>query len=294
MVDLANEIPHAALTRLNDLTVATGYEELLRANHLDTLDALFACTGGESLAKPGLSSWRERIRLPLQKATEPRTLYLKRFRNPPMTARREVRRSGSGASSVAGVEWTWMHRLAHAGIPCAKPVAFGQELERGRERRSAVVTEAVSGKSLETWVSEWSESDRMTIRGLIKPLAGLVARLHAQGYFHRDLYLSHLFYDPALPPEESLHLIDLQRVICPTWQRGRWVVKDLASLNFSAPSNLVSPTDRLRWLKHYAGVSKLDGPTKSLAYGVIGKSARIARHDRRRRERLTSAGALTG
>lgn len=294
MVDPAKEISNATITQLNDLTVVAGQEELLRANHLDTLDALFTYTGGESLAKPGLSSWRQRTRLTVEGSQKPRTLYLKRFRNPPMAARREVRKSGTGALSVAGVEWTWIHRLTHDEVPCVKPVAFGEELRGGRERRSAILTEAVPGNSLETWMGRWGADDRDTVCGLIAPSARLVARLHTCGYVHRDLYLSHVFYNPALPYEESLCLIDLQRVVHPEWPRRRWIVKELASLNFSTPSSLVSRTDRLRWLKHYADVSKLDGSTKSLAYRVIGKTARIARHDRRRRERLANAGATRG
>jgi hypothetical protein len=121
---------------------------------------------------------------------------------------------------------------------------------------------------------------------LIPLSAELVSRLHEQGYIHRDLYLSHVFFDLDAEIEDSLHLIDLQRVIRPRWGWRRWIVKELASLNFSAPPHLVTGADRVRWLKHYLHLPKLDVSAKRLAYRVIGKTQRIARHDRRRRAGL--------
>ena len=48
----------------------------------------------------------------------------------------------------------------------------------------------------------------------------------------------------------------------------------------------VSETDRLRWLKRYLNAPKLDATAKCLIYRIIGKTAAIARHDRRRGARL--------
>ena len=270
------------VVRHNDLTIVRGYENALRANGLDSLDALFAVSSGERLNKPGLSPWRERLRLTLDVDGEQRMFYLKRFRNPPRKARRELGWSGSGASSVAGMEWTWANRLAADGIACVKPVAFGEQFRGGKELRSAILTAAVPGVSLERWAGQWGEGGRSTIRSLIAPLAALVARLHERGYAHRDLYLSHVFYDPESPPERCLHLIDLQRVVRPGWRGRRWIIKDLASLNFSAPVHLISAADRLRWLTCYLGVSKLDASARRLVYRIAGKTRRIAVHERRR------------
>ena len=277
---------------LNDLMVVPGYERLLRANSLDSLDALFAVVNDDRLSKPGLAAWRERLRLTLSAERQQRVFYLKRFRHPPRSARREVRRSRSGASSVAGVEWTWMHRLARDGVPCVNPVALGEEFRNGRELRSAVLTAAVPGQSLEQWADQWisrdSRDDRRTARRLIEPTADIVARLHRSGYIHRDLYLSHIFFDPDAPLKQSLHLIDLQRVIQPAGRRRRWIVKELASLNFSLPGGLISNTDRLRWLTRYFGVRKLNASMRRLFYLIVGKTRWIARHQRRRASRLRS------
>ena len=269
----------------NDLMIASAYEDVLRAGGLDSLDALFAVSEADRLSKPGLANWRERLRLTLDVRGKQETFYLKRFSNPPASTQREIRRSGSGASSVAGTEWTWLNRLATDGIPCATPVAFGERLRGGRELRSAVLTAAVPGRSLEHWVGVWSRGDHPTISRLIRPLAELIARLHKRGYIHRDLYLSHIFHNPTGTVDRSFHLIDLQRVIRPRGLRRRWIVKDLASLNFSAPTGLISDADRLRWLTHYLQVSKLDASARRLVYRVVGKTRRIAYHERRRQAR---------
>ena len=280
----------AAVATENDLTIIAEYRELLRENRLDTLDGLFGTSVGERLCKPDLAPWRERFRLSLSCAGRPRTVYLKRFSNPPRNQRRETQRAGPGVQSVAGLEWQWMRRLEADGIPCVRPMAFGEKLEGGREIRSAILTEGVAGSSLESWVTRWQERDRATIRALIPPLARLVARLHRRGYVHRDLYLSHIFHDPQSPTAESLTLIDLTRVLRPNLMPGRWIIKDLASLNFSAPSRLVSNTDRLRWLTRYLGGGKLNGEGRRYVYRILGKTRRIAEHERRRAMRRQRSG----
>ncbi len=271
---------------MNDLTIADGCERLLVDNRLDTLDRLFECEPDEILDKPGLSSWRERLRLTVRLDAEETVLYLKRYTDPPPAARRALRRSDTGARSLAGLEWTRMCQLAANDIPCVQPVAFGERLSRRRERQSAILAKAVPGQSLENWTKDWSCTDRRTIRAAATAAADIVARFHRCGYIHRDLYLSHLFFDPSAGNDAPIRLIDLQRVLHRPRFFRRWVVKDLASLNFSAPVGLCSHADRLRWLKRYLGVPKLDRAAKRLAYAVIGKTRRIARHDQRRRDRL--------
>jgi len=262
------------------LIIAEGFESLLRAHVLISLDALFSGSIGERLDKPGLDSWRQRWRLALEDQGTSRTFYLKRYVGPPAWALRAMQRSGSGASSLAGNEWEWARRLTNDGIPCVQAVAFGEEMAGPHERRSAILTAGVPGQSLERWVIQCCDSDRLTIQRLITATAALISRLHGQGYIHRDLYLSHVYYDPSSSIERSLRLIDLQRLIRPRWRFRRWVVKDLASLNFSTPSSLVSRTDRFRWLRRYLGIEKLDASARRLIYRVVGKTQRIAEKER--------------
>ena len=186
---------------------------------------------------------------------------------------------------MAGVEWVWMRRLWDDGIVCVSPVALGEEVVRGKEIRSVLMTEAVPGQSLERWMSQWHEVGPGRSREVLLGVARLVARLHDKGYVHRDLYLSHIFYDSSSRGDEALRLIDLQRIIRPRWRLRRWIVKDLASLNYSAPAECFSLADRLRWLLVYLGTGKLDAAARRLVYRVVGKSVWIARKELRRTER---------
>ncbi len=271
------------MPRHADLIITEGYESLLHASGLSSIEAMFACGDGERLDKPGLDSWRQRWRLNLDDHGISRSYYLKRFLRPPIRARRAVRRSGSGASSLAGNEWEWIRRLTADGVSCVQGVAFGQELNGSRELRSAIMTAAVGGQSLERWVIQWSAAEHITIRRLIGASAALVSRLHGRGYVHRDLYLSHVFYDPSQPIERSLCLIDLQRVLRPRWRFRRWIVKDLAALNYSTPFSLVSRSDRLRWLRCYLGIARLDASARRLLYRIVGKTQSIAGRERSQR-----------
>jgi hypothetical protein len=146
----------------------------------------------------------------------------------------------------------------------------------------------VPGDSLERLAARAGALDRPRVRRLLADTADLVARFHGRGYIHRDLYLSHIFYDPSAADAgvPGLCLIDLQRVLRPRWRKRRWIVKDLASLDYSTPRTIASTTDRVRWLKRYLGVSKLTAAGRSLIRSVGRKTRRIERHDRRARENV--------
>jgi len=240
---------------------------------------------GEVLAKPGLADWRERLRLPA--AGDAPALYLKRYVRPPRTAAAAARRSGWDARSLAGVEWNVLQALTRAGIATIEPIAMGEALDRTRERFSAILTAAVPGDSLERLLMDRPADVTARRRELIAATAALAARLHGAGLVHRDFYLSHLFVDLDRPG--TVYLIDVQRVFRPRrWRMARWIVKDLAALNYSAPPGLVRRGDRVQWLQAYLGVSKLDAPGRRLGRRVAAKTRRIARHDAARQRRLRS------
>ena len=101
-------------------------------------------------------------------------------------------------------------------------------------------------------------------------------------------YRSYLIY--LAGPPLVLHVIDLQRV-----RRGRggrlgrrWIVKDLASLDYSAPAGIVTRTDKVRFLRRYLGVGRLDAAARGLIADVAAKTARIARQDAKLQARKSS------
>jgi hypothetical protein len=265
------------------LAVEPSWRAILAEHSLDTLDALFRVTGDRELTKPGLPSWRRRIRLELASSVvASRVLYLKRYKTPPLG--QQVRRIVSGRAwrSTAWIEWNWMRTLARCDVAAAEPVAFGEEMIGPWERRSAVLIAGAPGQSLERWVQSHPERVPPALRD---HLARFVWRFHRGGFVHRDLYLSHIFMDRAESEVPSFRLIDVFRVHQPRWRRQRWVVKDLAALNYSTPAGVATTADRVRWLQVYLGVPRLSAKDKVLVRKIVAKTRRLARHDRRRRQR---------
>jgi len=94
------------------------------------------------------------------------------------------------------------------------------------------------------------------------------------------------------PRAPELALIDLQRVMQRPWRWQRWRSRDLAQLAYSTPAHVAGRTARLRFLKRYLGSDGLRSRSaRVLMRRVARKSARIAGHDARVRDRVASARA---
>jgi hypothetical protein len=114
-------------------------------------------------------------------------------------------------------------------------------------------------------------------RAWLVPLAELVARLHARGWYHRDLYLQHVVLAEQ-GAGERLVLLDVGRARRDQRPRRRWFVKDLAALAHSAPQG-VGARDRLRFLSRYARWRRLGrDERRALARAVLSKALRMAAH----------------
>jgi hypothetical protein len=94
---------------------------------------------------------------------------------------------------------------------------------------------------------------------------------------HQDFYLGHLMR-PMNDPDGELCVIDLGRVRQRENLGRRWIIKDLAQLDYSA--RFVSRSDRLRFLRAYLG-RDLQDRDDDFIRRIRRKSARIARHARK-------------
>ncbi len=157
--------------------------------------------------------------------------------------------------------------LRAAGFPVPRPIACGED-DRGWRGRSFVVLEALAGTPLERRDPPGSAVER---RALVARVAALVRALHAAGFWHRDLYLANILVDG-----ERLGLVDLERVRHraggPPARARR---KDLAALDYSAVR--WSQVDRLRFLRAYLGLARLDDGARALARAVRAKARVLAR-----------------
>ncbi|MCH7814339.1 MAG: hypothetical protein IID40_10005 [Planctomycetes bacterium] len=249
----------------------------LAAAGWEHLDDLFAVDGAEWLDKASLPPWRQRLRIELPGLG---IVYLKRYSAPPWGEQLRRMLSADWRRSTAAVEWARMQALAEAGIAAVEPVALGQEMIGPWERRSAVVTAAVPGESLERRAGR---AKNRASREMVNSLARFVARFHGAGFVHRDLYLSHVFVEDR-GGKPQFWLIDLARVFAPRHRQRRWMVKDLAALDYSTPRSAATSTDRMRFIKTYLGFNHLSPTHKRFIRQVIRKSMRIARHDAARNQ----------
>ncbi len=263
--------------QIGELMVHPDYCEALIDNGLCDLGALLEMPGANRLDKRGLASWRQCLVLTLNTPDGEQKCYLKRFVQPPL--RQQIRILLAGLASTAEVEFHWIRELTNLGIGAPQVVAFGSRRNGFREVSSLLLTAELNGESLEKWLPRRAASlDRNMKRNLSQILAALVAKLHNAGLVHRDLYMSHIFIATKGENDLDLSLIDLQRVVRHRWRRWRWIVKDLAALNYSTPSSAATNADRVRWLKLYLNKRSVSANQRDLVRAVVRKTGRIARH----------------
>ena len=159
-----------------------------------------------------------------------------------------------------------------AGLPTVVPIAAGC-----RRGASFLVTEALEGCMR---LDDYLEQTKLAAAAraeLLCRLAGLIQKMHAAGFNHRDLYLCHILRDG----QRNLYIVDLHRVQQRAAVPERWLVKDIAALNYSAPAGIISRTDRLRFLKAYLGTKRLSGRDKLFALKVLKKTQKMVEHNKR-------------
>lgn len=260
--------------------VAPGWQEPLRQIGLTSFDAVFSFQAGQALTKPNLSAFRSRLRIevPGRKA-----LYLKRYNHPPLSRQLAGWLQWGRRLSFADLDRIPADLLASIGIQTPNVVAYGSRWGRLFEKQSFLITEEISGRSLEKRLPACLTDlnplqDPALRRQFLARLADWIAVFHRNGFCHRDLYLSHLF----LTDDDQFVLIDLHRTFRPRWFKQRWRLKDLTQLYYSAPGQWISRTDRLRFYLRYVGRTSLTAGDRRLIRTIKRKAWRIADRDIRR------------
>jgi len=260
-----------------------GWHERLARAGLDSFDALFSCSEGEVFSE---KPWRVTMRIALEGAPTGH-VFIKRFHRVPW--RRCLKRlfSLSAPKSCADEELANISRLEAIGIESFAPVAFGWRMGfRGLWEQSFFVTDEVAGGmpadrfAAENFSGSPDAQATSAKRRLVRSIAAVARRLHRAGLNHRDFYLCHIFIRPVAGADPVIHLLDLGRVMRHSGpRRMRWLIKDIAALDYSAAGLPFSTTDRLRFMKTYFGVGKLGASHKRFIRRALAKSRRIARHD---------------
>lgn len=281
-------LPHRTVRPL--VTVEAGrvwidreFRPLLARSHLDTFDALMTTTAGRCLrALPDRENWR----LELHDAHHTvRGAYLKKHHVRGVTNWLRAHVGAGPVGSAGRAEARSVARLNRSGIAAMRLIAFGEKLHRDGRLESFVLTEELAGATqLDHFLRrrfpplscQATQRDTEKQR-LLAEVAEVASQFHRMGYNHRDLYCCHFFIREPQPGQFEVNLIDLQRVEHRRYLRRRWLVKDLAQLGYSAPRDRISCTDRLAFIKHYLGVTRLDPSHKRFIRSILAKQRRMQR-----------------
>ena len=259
--------------------VDADFEQTFKDLRLTSIGAVFAFKLGRNMVKDNLAKYRSRTKFEIEQSGA--TFFMKRYDMPSIPAQIKNWVVHRGRKTFCECDLEPTKELAKVGLRTPKTVCYGQWMGMCFEKRSFIITEKIpDAESLEQKLPDYFDSaptvENLALRrDFISQLATVIKKFHKTGYRHRDLYLCHIFYTGS----GEFYLIDLARAFKPLFFGGRFRVKDLAQLYYSAPGKKFSRTDRLRFYLSYLGRNKLTTKDKTFISKVKRKAKRIARHD---------------
>jgi hypothetical protein len=260
------------------LEVNRAFLLLLESNGFATFKALMSHPG-HAVAKCVIKE-RNTVRLDLKTdGGEKRPFFLKRYTPPTARDRLKAYLRLKCPAPGARQEWHAMWIFLQVGIPGPVPVAWGQNGEDSLVLSEGVIHVMRLSEWAERYLGEGFGSNPQVLsakRKIIKEVANIVGRMHAEGLHHQDLYLCHFLCgseQDGLP----LTLIDLQRVKRHRRLPRRWQVKDLAQLHFSS-AQYMTRQDILRFWKAYNSIYYTKRGIIPLWHCILKKSECIRRH----------------
>lgn len=178
-----------------------------------------------------------------------------------------------GRASKARREFENYALFESLGIRCARRLLCLESRDAiGRLTGAFLLTEAVPDTLTLEEFARLPAKDlppaalRRTRLLLCGQLAGMTRALHQAGGFHNDLYWRNVLVQNARSEAPILWWIDCPRggLVRLPFLRPHKQIKDLAALDLEA-TGLCRRTERLRFLKAYLGVTKLDDRARKLA-----------------------------
>lgn len=274
------------------LVVNHAFSNLLRRQHWTTFAVIWSRTAEAAVAKK-LRSDRFTLRFTLDDAGRERAFYIKRHSRSSLKEYIKPLLSLRWPILGARNEWDALLAFHDAGLPTMTPVALGQH-----GANSFLITESLENCTKLSELQTIGDPDSSAVevtpkqevgpdgglcrRTLVERIAHMTQRMHGAGLHHQDYYLGHLLLpNPAASGKaapDRVYVIDLGRVRKQRPLSQRWIVKDLAQLNYSARE--ASLTERVRFLREYLG-HRIGPADKRLIASITAKTAAIARHSRK-------------
>ena len=265
------------------LTVNRRFSQLLREHGWQTFDSIWAQTADAAVAK-NLRTDRVTLRFTLKDGEAERAFYIKRHGQSSWKEYIKPLLRLTWPILGARNEWRAILHFRDAAIPTMTPVALGES-----GANSFLITEAIedcvkfselTSEHEARYVAEGNAASAAQLRSrLVRQVAAIARTMHQAGLHHQDFYLGHLLLSRTDPSQ--IFVIDLGRVRKQRPLGMRWIVKDLAQLNFSA-AEVSTKAEQLRFLREYLG-RPLTSVDKNLIHRIQSKTGMIARHSRKNR-----------
>jgi tRNA A-37 threonylcarbamoyl transferase component Bud32 len=184
--------------------------------------------------------------------------YLKREHRVPWKDRLANAWAGFGLVSKSVREAQLLQALGEAGIGCPEWVAVGED---GRGRAFLLLRELTGAVELREYLREHQPRDPRSRGAFARKVGRELARLHARGFEHLDLYAKHVLVDPAT---QEVFFLDWQRSRLPhdLGRRQRW--RDLAALHATLADDLATPRERMTCLRTYLAYARRTPPEYSV------------------------------
>jgi tRNA A-37 threonylcarbamoyl transferase component Bud32 len=217
-----------------------GYREFLDRLGLKTSDDFLSLQGVVVGGHPD----RHVVRVELGAGPDAVSTFLKREHRIPWKERIANLLAGFGLVSKSVREARMLDSASRAGVGGAEWIAAGEDAHG----RAFLLVRALSGAvDLRAYLDRLS-SRPAARRRFLRTLGEAIARLHAAGFDHPDLYSKHVLVQPN---GESVHFIDWQRSRRLRSLSGRQRCRNLAALHATLADRLASPRDRLACLRSY-------------------------------------------
>jgi len=254
------------------IVINTGFTDIIRQHCLDDLGEIMSTEAGEVIKHAIEERKTVKIAFP---EPHPATVYLKRHY------------TAGHLKTLAGFFRLQKHKTAYdefvnicefhsKGLPTVIPVAAGIKKNGMSGTESFLLTIALENcMRLDHYLDDSLHTEKHNAK-LITKLALLIKKMHESGFNHRDMYLCHILIDK----KGGLFIVDLHRADKRNRVPERWIIKDLAALNYSAPTEHISGTDRLRFLRAYLGINKLTGQDKLFIRKILKKTTKMLKHNR--------------
>ncbi len=288
---------------LGELTVNRDYAALFRAAGLQSFEAV---AGIEEVVSDRQKRDRRLARFELTDGNGRTTrFHLKAHRQRLGDVFGPLLKLARPVKANAATEWWGMLQLPRLGVATATPVVFAARRRWGVEWEGLTVSADLAGcVSLEEFLKrrvplpgKRSTEERAFLRRLLFELAAIARTLHRRGINHQDFYLGHFFIaeDQPLNERPRLHLVDLQRLQRRGRVPGRYLVKDLGQLLYSADQfPQFSLTDKLRFFRAYRRETAWSRESERQVRAIVRKARGIARHTTRGRRRKPARSSPSG